>query len=256
MAYGRFSSEQNVEYVYTDASRSPSKMLSRSFLYMAIGLVITGVVGFLVALGFAYWLTGARFDANNRLTSVGITYIAIMIGTFIALIIDTVVINATLAKGKHSLIVPFVIYSVLMGVLLSSFVLIIDFWTIAEALGISAAVFLILFFIGYFSKKDLSPFAFIGLSILMMLGFLGLFWGLFYFLNPQAFLVYNIIFSFAFGIVMLIVIAADAYNIKKILANGQENNNLALYCAWVMYSDFIILFIRILYILILIKGKE
>ena len=256
MAYGHFYKE-NVEYVYQDKAKSPSKMLAKSFGYMAIGLDITAVVGFLIAYIFALSFKEESFDSNGALTRTGGIYFALMIVSFIALIIDSFAMNAVLARGKHSLWIPYIIYSVLMGVLMSSFVLVIDFWTIGEALGISAGVFLILFLIGYFSKVDLNPLAFVGLGFLMLMGFIGLFWGIFFFINPGAFIVYNVIFSFAFAIIMLIVVAADAYNIKRILATAQDNdNNLALYCAWTMYSDFIILFVRVLYIIALIKGRD
>ena len=38
--------------------------------------------------------------------------------------------------------------------------------------------------------------------------------------------------------------------------DGQMNDNLALYCAFTMYSDFIVIFIRVLYVLALTKSND
>ena len=73
---------------------------------------------------------------------------------------------------------------------------------------------------------------------------------------PGAVLVYDLIFTLALAVVLLIVVAADAYNIKNIIRRGQMNDNLALYCAFTMYSDFIVIFIRVLYVLALTKSND
>ena len=75
-------------------------------------------------------------------------------------------------------------------------------------------------------------------------------------LIPGAVLVYDLIFTLALAVVLLIVVAADAYNIKNIIRRGQMNDNLALYCAFTMYSDFIVIFIRVLYVLALTKSND
>ena len=55
---------------------------------------------------------------------------------------------------------------------------------------------------------------------------------------------------------MLISVATDCFNAKKMLENGQANDNLALYCAYIMYTDFIMIFFRVLYLLALISGDK
>ena len=84
----------------------------------------------------------------------------------------------------------------------------------------------------------------------------GLFGFLLFVLIPGAALVYDLIFTLALAVVLLIVVAADAYNIKNIIRRGQMNDNLALYCAFTMYSDFIVIFIRVLYVLALSKSND
>lgn len=266
MAYGNFfkkDGEAVAEYVYDESNRkaTPSKLLAKSFLYMFIGLVITGVVGFLIAYAFARGIGNARnsFDSAGKLTQIGWIYIGVMIGSFVALLIDSFAMNIILAKGKHTIWIPFIIWCTLMGVLLSSFVLIVDFWTIAEALGISAGVFLIMFLVGYFSKVDLNPLGLVAIGVLFMLMFFGLFWGIFAAINRDVMglYIFDLVFTLVFGAVMMLIVAIDAYNIKRILGSAQQaSENLALYCAFTLYNDFIIILVRVLYLLILIKGRN
>jgi|SRR5574344_290797 len=58
--------------------------------------------------------------------------------------------------------------------------------------------------------------------------------------------------------VVLIIISTflDMYNIKKIASYGSSDNNIALYCALNLYGDFIILFIRVLYFVMLAGGRN
>ena len=94
------------------------------------------------------------------------------------------------------------------------------------------------------------------MAFLSIVCLFGLFGFLLFVLIPGAVLVYDLIFTLALAVVLLIVVAADAYNIKNIIRRGQMNDNLALYCAFTMYSDFIVIFIRVLYALALTKSND
>lgn len=241
-------------------SVNSSKVLAKCFGYMAIGLLVTAVVSFLVGYLFAnlifkdYLFTGEFTEANWNAM---IAYFVIMGVSFVALMIDSFAMCRALARPNRSAWPPYIIYAVLMGVFLSSFLVLgIDFATIGEAAAISAVVFGVLFLIGYFSKKDLNFLAYIGMAFLSIVSLFGLFGFLLFLFVPPAALIYNLIFTFALAIVLLVVIAADAYNIKNIIARGQMNNNIALYCAFTMYSDFIVIFVRILYVLAISKSRD
>ena len=59
-----------------------------------------------------------------------------------------------------------------------------------------------------------------------------------------------------FAFLMLITLY-DVYRIKKIAENGaQQDNNLINYCAYILYSDYIAILIRVIYFLMLITGKR
>lgn len=237
-----------------------SKTLAKCFGYMGIAVLVTAVSAFLVGLLFtklifADYIFAGEITGMNEDAFYG--YMVVMLLSFLALIIDSVVMGRVLAKGKRSIWAPYIIYAVLMGVFLSSFLVFgVDFATIGEALGISALVFGVLFLIGWFSKKDLNVFAYIGLAVLAILFFFGIFGLILWLTVPAAYVIYNLIFAGALALVLLIVIAADIFNVKKTLERGQSNSNLALYCAFVMYGDFVLIFVRILYLLALLKSDS
>ena len=257
MALANFNKKDETEVVFAKPVNT-SKTLAKTFGYMAIGLVITTVVALGLGALFAYLLfPDYSFGDGSMNTTAFTVYIAMMVVSFVVLIINSFAMNVVLAKGKHSIWPHYIIFAALMGVFLSSFLVLgVDLGVIAEAAGISALVFAVLFFIGYFSKKDLNPIAFVGWGVLCMVGLFGLLFFVLFFLIPEAYLIYNLVYCGVFAIVMLINVAADCFNVKRILDRGQANNNLALYCAYIMYSDFIVLFVRILYWVVLLTGNR
>ena len=138
-----------------ESKREQSRLLARVFGYMGIGLVITAVVSFLFA-----WLFSTLFQSPDidTINNSAIAYIIIMIVSGVALIIDTFVMQAMMRKSHTAMWVSYIIYTVLMGVFMSSFLLFgFDFYTIGVAFGLTAAVFLIMFAIGYFSPVNINP---------------------------------------------------------------------------------------------------
>ena len=58
-----------------------------------------------------------------------------------------------------------------------------------------------------------------------------------------------------FGAMMLITIV-DMVRIKNIANSGGMNDNLSLYCAFTLYNDFIYIFVRVLYYILIIATKN
>ena len=58
-----------------------------------------------------------------------------------------------------------------------------------------------------------------------------------------------LVFSLVSLLAMLFITAFDFYRVKKIASKGEQSNDLALYCAFNLYVDFIYILIRILSIL-------
>jgi FtsH-binding integral membrane protein len=237
-----------------EGKREQSRLLGRVFGYMALGLGVTAIVSLIISLIFAGWISK---DPNNP--AIGNVYLGLVIGSGIALLIDTLVMHFVMLRGKHSLWVPYILYTALMGIFLSSFVLAgVDFWVFAEAFGLTALVFLIMFFIGYFSPANLNILGMVALGLLFSFLFIGGFFGLFYLIagNVGAYYWYEFVASIVLAVFILIIVAVDGYNIKKISQQGAVSNNLALYMAFSMYTDFISIFIRILYLLLVLKNKN
>ena len=61
-----------------------------------------------------------------------------------------------------------------------------------------------------------------------------------------------IVFAF-----LMLVTLYDVNRIKKIAETGaQQDNNLTYYCAYILYSDFIAILIRVVYYLAIFAGKR
>ena len=238
--------------LHQEEIQNPTKALAKTFGYMAIGVGITGAVAVLLGFLFGRILGTADLDTFN--TAAGV-YIGILIASFIGMLIDSIVISAVVARGRTSVWPAYIVYTVLMGAFISAFLVIgIDFWTMGEALAIAMVAFGGMFLIGYFSKINLNPLGLVAIGLLFMTILFGSFWGIM-FAATGAIAVFDLVFSLIVCGLFMIIAAVDAYNIKRILANGDATNNICLYCAYIMYCDFIVIFIRVLYILAKLKSR-
>lgn len=261
-----FASYPNPETNPSKAERpvvdlSTSRGMGKVYLYMGVAMLITAAVAVGVGFLFAGWMTnwtGVTLspDVARNGNAPFITYVAILIASLIGVLITGVAMHAVMARGRHSVWPPFIIYSVLMGVVMSVFLIIgIDFVTLGEAFAISAVAFLIMGLIGFFSKKNLNVLGMVALAALFMVMIFGLTSLLLFFLFPGLFAVYSIIYNVVIMAVLLIMVAVDTYNVKRIMSEGAENKNLCLYCAYIMYSDFINLLIRVIILLARLKRR-
>lgn len=236
------------------------RLLAKCFGYMSLGLAISALVAFLASLLFVYVLSWTSDPSTGVVSDAAyVGYLAVMIVSGIGLLIDGIVVNAVIAKNKRSAWAPYIIYCVLMGILLSSLLIAgISFYTIAETFLLTSFAFLAMFLIGYFSKANLNVFGMILGMVAMMLLLSASFWGIMVLITGNSFLyyLYDMVVSGVVMLVSILVVAIDAYNIKRLLANGEGMKNLALFCAYEMYCDFIVIFLRVLYILMLSGGRK
>ena len=239
---------------------STSRAMGKVYLYMGLALLITAAVAVGVGFLFAGWITnwtGTTLSTNyvNLNNAPFIVYLVVLIASLIGVLITGIAMHVVLARGRHSVWPTFIIYAILMGVVMSVFLIVgIDFATLGEAFAISAAAFLIMGLIGFFSKKNLNIFGMVALAALFMVILFGLVSLVLFFLFPGLLAIYSIIYNVVIMVVLLIMVAVDTYNIKKIMSTGSANQNLCLYCAYIMYSDFIHLLIRV--IILLARAKR
>ena len=264
MAYASFHESHSPDDVreLTEEGVSQGKAIAKVYGYMGIGLLITGVIAFVVAWLFASNTTigsdGVRiFDnINGWVTGLIISWVV----SFVAILVLSFVIPLRAAKSGKSLWVPYILYCIFMGVLLSAVLLTgIPFWMVGEAFGITCLAFVAMFAIGWFSKKDISILGFIAMNLLFMVMIVGLVTLLLFLFGRMSFYTFRWIdvgISAIVVVAVMLITAVDTYRIKQIVSKGGATNNLFLFAAYVMYTDFITLLLRILYIIARLQGNK
>ncbi|MBO7615122.1 MAG: US12 family protein [Bacilli bacterium] len=219
---------------YTDVE-SEGKLLTKVFLMMFISLLATAAVAYIVGRVLANALV-----VGNENVAMGL--MIAMIGSGIGLLVLSFVIPIKVSRGLSSIWPAYIAYLVFMGILLSTVYVAYDMSVISLSFGITAGVFGIMAFLGYVSKGS-----FVGIGPLI----LGLIFGsiglslvnIFLQSEPLAWVI-----SFAVFAVILFITMYDVKRIKHIINSGYMNNNdnLMLYCSFILLTDFINIFIRIL----------
>ncbi len=238
------------------------RAMARVCGYMTIALAITTAVAIGLAALMYYIIFGNRtIDQVVAAFNTGafdgaiIGYLVVFSISAIVILIMSFAMPFLMNSEKRSAWPPFIIYSIFMGGMLSCLVLLCDIATLGQALGISFGAFLVMFLIGRFSKVNLNPLGLVAIGLFFVVLMVGLFAGLFYWMNPAGFRVMDLVINIIICGLMMIITAVDAYNIKKLLERGQSNRNVLLFCAYCLYSDFITLLIRVIIILMKAKSK-
>ena len=257
--------ETQTQVVY-DLSDKQSKgaFLTRVFGIMALCLLITTVVAAGLGFGVQALISATPgYDPTAPLDTLPTNILSVFLITVlvsaVGLIVMSFVLPITFARGKHNIIVPLMIYVTLMGILLSLFTFLFDWVILVEAFGITTLIFGLMAFLGYISKGKLTGIGFILLGLLIGAGVLSLVnWLLIIIggVKQENIMLSWIVSLIVFAFLMLVTLY-DVYRIKKIAENGsKQDNNLVYYCAFILYSDFIALLIRVVYFLALIMGKR
>ena len=241
------------EFVY-DATdkRSVNSLIGRVYGRMFFNLILTAVIAIGMGLIFNLWIFGTLTiseDLGNieSINGTGlVTLLIIMIVSGIALLVISFVVHGRAFRGK-SLTVPTYIYCVLMGLILSTLVMFVPWPVLGITFAITSGIFGIMFLISYISKGSLNSLGIIGIGLLIgaaILSLIGWIFMLTGFLGAYIHL-YWIISLLSFAAIMFITIW-DMWRIKKIAEEGAMSDNLVMYCAFILYVDFIYLFLRVL----------
>ena len=253
--------QSDTQVVY-DFSNKQTKgaFLTKVFGMMFLCLLITTVIAAGLGYGTQYFLNQAINSGNEELTAnIVNALVGTLIVSVIALLVMSFVLPITFMRGKHNILVPLMIYVVLMGILLSTFTFLFDWVILVESFGITSLIFGVMALLGYISKGRLTGIGFILLGLII--GALGLSlvnWLMIMFggvsqANVQiSWIVSLLIFAF-----LMLVTLYDVYRIKRIAENGtRQDNNLTYYCAYILYSDFIAILIRVIYYVAMITGRR
>lgn len=239
--------------------RVTKSFTAKVFLYLFLGLILSAVV----CLGLSYFLydvlsNGSIEEAMSQLW----IYLMVMIGAGIGILITSIVISVKQIKMRN-ILAPYIIYSLLMGIMLSGFVVFIgDPNIVGVALAISSVLFLTMCIFGFLFKGRLGWILGLfvgGVAVAFLLWIVNLFLFPFAFSVQSAYdaslSIYWAIEYIFLGLIMISTFI-DMYRIRKISESGAGSNNLAMYCALSLYSDFIVLFIRVIYILLLSSRRN
>ena len=210
-----------------------SKLFPKVFLWLFIGLLVSGVTG--------YYVSSQPNMMYNIYSNGWYLYLGI------AEIIVVIFLSARIRKMSHmTAVISYLLYSILTGVTLSSIFAVFTSASIVLVFGITALIFAIFAVIGYTTKLDLTRWfniLFLGVLGVIIVGLVNIFLG-------------NSIVELVISIVTVILfvgfIAYDIQKIKRLSATMEDENKVAIIGALELYLDFINIFIRLLSIL----GRE
>ena len=238
--------------------QSKGLFLTKVYGWMFICLLITTVVAAGLGYGSMFLLNSVADDAeafSNLVTGMIVTLIV----SVIALLIMSFVLPITFIRGKHNIIVPLIIYVVLMGVLLSTFTWLFEPVILVEAFGITALVFGLMALLGHLSKGRVAGIGVIMLGLLIGAGILSLVNFLMILAGgiKQENIMISWIVSLAIFAFLMFMTMWDVARINQIASKGDTgNNNLVHYCAYILYSDFIALLVRVVYYLAIFTRRR
>ena len=216
-----------------------SKFTGAVFLYMLLALVITGVVA--TALGAIF----EKLFYNSNPGAFSNAYAATLIVSLVLYIPTMLWVELAALKNSKTMVPAFVIYSIMMGVFLSTFTNFIPFYEIAIAFGCTCLAFGLMTLIAWFSKKSVSMFAVIGSGLLIGAVFITLILMILSLCNVRVTTAMWLV-SIIMLVAVILITVVDLRRVKDIADNGGAANNIALLCALSLYVDFIYIFIRIL----------
>ena len=204
-----------------------NKLMSKTFLWMCIGLLVTFATGLIV--------TNNEIMFENIYS--GSWYLILAIVEIVLVIfLSAKVMNMKPTTAKC----VFLLYSVVSGLTFSAIFICYNLTSILFIFLATAVVFAILALIGHTTKVDLTKlgtYFVIGLFAIIIVSIINIFIG-----NTIVDLIVSIVCICLFlGVTMY-----DVQKIKMLSSSGLPEENLAIYGALDLYLDFINLFIHLL----------
>ena len=233
--------------------KSVNSFIGRVYGYMFFALALTAIIAIGVGILFNLWIFKSLTIPENlgnleSISGAGLMTLFIVLGiSSITLLIMSFVVHFRSFSRVKSVRIPALIYCICMGLVLSSLVIFVPWPVLGITFAITAGIFGIMFLISYFSKGSLNALGitglglFIGAGVLSLIGWIFILTG---FLGAYIHL-YWIISLLSFAAIMFITIW-DMWRIKTIAQQGEMSDNLVMYCAFILYVDFIYIFLRVL----------
>ena len=203
-----------------------NKLLSKTFIFMFLGLLVTFLTGYIVATN------------ENMVEAIfgGLYWVFIIIEFVIVIFFASRIYKMQPTTAK----ICFLLYSFVNGLTFSSIFLIFDISSIMYVFLITALVFGIFGLFGYYTKLDLSKF---GTYLLMALIAVVICTIANIFLKNSTF---DLILSIICILIFMGYTAYDVRNLKILSDSSIDNESLAINGAFELYLDFINIFINLL----------
>ena len=231
--------------------------LVKVFGYMFAGLMITTIVMFglsgIIRFAFGYGNGFIEEDIPLDGNIPAITILTLLLASFGGLIALSFILPAMMIKGKHSILIPSVLYAVLMGVALSTLAIFVPWYLLGTTFGITSVIFGLLALIALLSRGRLNGLLIVGIGLLVGAGLISLFLWILMFFIEVTWLFWVV--SLAVFAAMMLITMWDVARIKAIAEQGEMTNNTSLYCAYILYNDFIHIFLRVLRILLIVVAR-
>lgn len=211
-----------------------NKLFSKTFLYMALGLLITFITGIFTStneaiLNFIYMENGYGF-----------------ILVAVVELVLVIVLSAGATKMSSSMAkLWFVIYSIVSGLTFAGIFLVYEINSIIEVFLMASILFGAFAFLGYTTDTDLTntgKLLTIALIVTLIVSIINIFIGI------------SIVETIIDVVVVIIMVGFTAYDTQKLkeIARYTEADNVAIIMALSLYLDFLNILLRLLTLF----GKE
>ena len=207
-----------------------NKLISKSFLWMCIGLLVTFVTGFGVA-------------SNERMLENIFNGSSFWLFVVLEFVLVIVLSWRCMKMSPVAAKICFILYAFVSGLTFSSIFVVYDIASIMMVFLVSSVIFGVMAFIGYKTNVDLSKLGFylmMGLIAVIIVSVINIFIGS----NGL-----EIALSIICVLLFIGITAFDVQKIKSLEGSELPEDNLAIYGALELYLDFINIFIDLIRII-------
>ena len=207
-----------------------NKLISKSFLWMCIGLLVTFVTGFGVA-------------SNERMLENIFNGSSFWLFVVLEFVLVIVLSWRCMKMSPVAAKICFILYAFVSGLTFSSIFVVYDIASIMMVFLVSSVIFGVMAFIGYKTNVDLTKLGFylmMGLIAVIIVSVINIFIGS----NGL-----EIALSIICVLLFIGITAFDVQKIKSLEESGLPEDNLAIYGALELYLDFINIFIDLIRII-------
>lgn len=259
--YTNFGNENSQSTKVKRVLSTKAVNLGRVFGYMALAILATAV--FTGLFGYLIWTVCECVKTPTGIYANYDAYLGFAIGAIvpaIGMIVCSILAGAFSFKHRQSsrsVLIPFAIYAICVGYVLALIIPFIPFEVLAVSLGASLVVFGSLALVGLVSKGNMNPLMTLAGGLMSGIFLICLMNLIFIWFVPSVVVdVFFWIISLGIFVVLMLTTIWDVWHIKTIAEQNELTPNLTLFLAFRLYVDFIAIFIRILYYVLIIYSRH